>query len=1129
MTAKPIAFRRRAARAGLATLLLMAGAARADLAFDTDFDTDGRAIVDFAGNLDGARAVAAQADGRIVLTGIARQPAVTDGPVYSFVGVARLLADGSPDPDFDADGRLTLLPGGTPAEEFAGGDGRAILVQSDQRIVVAGAWSPGGDDPGQLFVVRLEPDGSLDTGFGTDGVVLLALPDLEGPVAEAVAIQSDGSLVIAGSGDAPAGLEAFLLRLTPAGTLDPAFATAGVRRITNPDPNGLDFGLRALEVLPDDSILAAGGGGDVLIARFAADGAPDPAFGTGGFTYLELGPVLGGEGVTLDDSFGFARQSSGRIVVAASRGSTSAGRSEGVLVGVTPAGALDTGFGTGGIVLVPTTRESSGLFDVVALADDSLVTAGFGAPAAQVSPGGTVQFPRGIFASSANNAFIVGIATLPGGRVVLAGQQAGITGPGDSGDFVAIVLAATAISDEADTTPDPFTFVDVAAPVAPDSEQVSAAVTITGINAPAPVSVTGGEYQIRNPDGSSAAFTSAAGVVQAGQSIRVRHVTPLAAGAVTDTVLTVGGVSDTFSSTNRVADVDAFDLGPDETGVPLFTFRQSATITVSGLGVGVTAPIGVTGDATSRYSIGCNGVFRATNSTVTNGQQVCVRHISARTGDADVTTTLFIGGASDSFTSRTLATDATPDAFAFPAQPGVAIEALVTSAAVTITGLGAGVDALVEVANGQFSVGCTGSFQVNLGTVRNGQTICVRHTSAGEPLAEVTTTLSVGDVSATFTSTTGSFDLLPDRFDFVDQTGVELVAPVASAPVTITGLTGPAQVTVTGESGDEVSVGCTGTFTATPGRITSGQTLCVRHTSSGASEGQVTSSVQVGGRIATFASTTRVADLVPDAFAFEPRDAAALDTPVRSAPVTITGIDAPAPISVVSGGYAINCTEPFVTVPGVIRPGETVCVVVFSANADGETETVRLAIGPPGNLVTADFAVTTGDTTPDAFDFVDRANVRQATLVTADPVTITGLTAPALITIDLSGEYSVGCTGTYTQADGLVENGQQVCLRHASGPGLNDTVETTLRVGGSWSCPTGFLALIQGRAVCVNASGAFLSVPTRASPPTVAATFRSTTSGDSFPGSSAIDPWTLVALLPLLGLRRRRAAGTVSR
>jgi serine protease len=104
------------------------------------------------------------------------------------------------------------------------------------------------------------------------------------------------------------------------------------------------------------------------------------------------------------------------------------------------------------------------------------------------------------------------------------------------------------VSPPVDTTPNVFTFVDqINVPVS--IEITSAPVTISGINAAAAVSVTGGTYSI----GCGAIFTSATGTISNNQTVCVRHTSAATASTGTNTTLTVGGVADTFTSTTAAA------------------------------------------------------------------------------------------------------------------------------------------------------------------------------------------------------------------------------------------------------------------------------------------------------------------------------------------------------------------------------------------------------------------------------------------------------------------------------------------------------------------------------------------------------------------------------------------------
>ena len=104
------------------------------------------------------------------------------------------------------------------------------------------------------------------------------------------------------------------------------------------------------------------------------------------------------------------------------------------------------------------------------------------------------------------------------------------------------VYSVTTGAVAADTTPDQFTFTDQEN-VDRDTVITSGPVTIAGINAAAAISVANGEYSI---DGG--AFTSTAGTVTNGQEVAVRHTSSANSGSVVTTTLTVGGVSDAFSS-----------------------------------------------------------------------------------------------------------------------------------------------------------------------------------------------------------------------------------------------------------------------------------------------------------------------------------------------------------------------------------------------------------------------------------------------------------------------------------------------------------------------------------------------------------------------------------------------------
>lgn len=96
--------------------------------------------------------------------------------------------------------------------------------------------------------------------------------------------------------------------------------------------------------------------------------------------------------------------------------------------------------------------------------------------------------------------------------------------------------------------------------------------------------------------------------------------------------------------------------------------------------------------------------------------------------------------------------DFVPDSFSIPPRNDVPLATAVTSEPIVIRGLGH--ETHISVRNGEYSLGCTQRFTRNPGEVSDGQSVCVRHTSAATYNTAVTSTLTVGGVSANFTSTT---------------------------------------------------------------------------------------------------------------------------------------------------------------------------------------------------------------------------------------------------------------------------------------------------------------------------------------------------------------------------------------
>jgi uncharacterized delta-60 repeat protein len=203
-----------------------------DGTLDPTFGSAGKVVTDFGSAEDVARAVAVQPDGRIVAVG------------WSHVdfALARYNTDGTLDPTFGTGGRVL-----TDFHDM-GSDDRAyaMALQPDGKIIAAGSANGGSSGEG-FGLARYNPDGSLDSGFAFEGELIFFFGAIN--VARAVALQPDGKIVAAGGND-----DFLLLRVTPDGRLDTSFGTDGA---VATDFGGQDFAT-AVALQQDGKIVSAG-------------------------------------------------------------------------------------------------------------------------------------------------------------------------------------------------------------------------------------------------------------------------------------------------------------------------------------------------------------------------------------------------------------------------------------------------------------------------------------------------------------------------------------------------------------------------------------------------------------------------------------------------------------------------------------------------------------------------------------------------------------------------------------------------------------------------------------------------------------------------------------------------------
>jgi uncharacterized delta-60 repeat protein len=345
-------------------------------ALDPTFDGDGRvttATAPAAGG-DWGMAAVVQTDGRIVIAGHCQMGGAT-GTDFC---LARYNASGSLDTSFDGDGRVTTAIAPTAGTDLLYG----VALQSDGKIVTAGACDMGGATGRDACLARYNTDGSLDTSFDGDGRVTTATAILNGQdYPDAVAIQADGKIITAGQCDMGAtDYDACLARYNVDGSLDTSFDGDG-RVTTAAAPGDLYDGAYALALQADGRIVTAGeceiGGGtwstDVCLARYNVDGSLDTSFDGNGQVTTAIAPATGD-----DAAFAVAVQPDGKIVTAGYCDMGGATGTDACLARYNPNGTLDTSFDTDGRVTTATAPATGNdfVYAIALQADGKIITAG---------------------------------------------------------------------------------------------------------------------------------------------------------------------------------------------------------------------------------------------------------------------------------------------------------------------------------------------------------------------------------------------------------------------------------------------------------------------------------------------------------------------------------------------------------------------------------------------------------------------------------------------------------------------------------------------------------------------------------------------------------------------------------
>ena len=346
---------------------------------DPTFGSGGSAVIPLGTGPNpsaAARAVAIQPDGKIVFVGYA-----TDNSGSNSLLVGRLDPSGNFDPSFGHGGKIVVqIAAG--AHGFSGG--WSVALQPDGKILVGGdAFSD--TDNGGFVVARLTPEGTFDSSFGEDGRASLKLTSPDLPVAQALALQPDGRIVVAGTAiwtDSGRGFDEVMVgRLNGNGTPDESFGDGGkvlVQLDDHPTSDGVYSEMHSVAIQPDHKIVIAGYEGatsdDVVVGRLSGvDGSFDSTFGSGGTKIYSPFPNVDNSGGLAE---ALALAPDGKILLGGDAYSQGAVGPAFVARLNSGDGSFDTAFGAGGQAFATIGASATAVNDMALTPNGQIVVGG---------------------------------------------------------------------------------------------------------------------------------------------------------------------------------------------------------------------------------------------------------------------------------------------------------------------------------------------------------------------------------------------------------------------------------------------------------------------------------------------------------------------------------------------------------------------------------------------------------------------------------------------------------------------------------------------------------------------------------------------------------------------------------
>lgn len=402
-----------------------------------------------------------------------------------------------------------------------------------------------------------------------------------------------------------------------------------------------------------------------------------------------------------------------------------------------------------------------------------------------------------------------------------------------------------------DVTPDNFSL-GFKKDITPNTLNVeSSSFKVSGINSPTSVSIQNGEYSISLDNGSTwNPWTNSVSNVENGNLVKVRTDAASSFSKTTNTILTIGSVSNTFKVFTLVEDKipDLITFNNLNINVEPSTVIESEIKTLSGFNSVV--PISI-----ENGEISINDGSYLTSGNVNVGDTIKIRHTSSSEYSKEKISKIKIGTQVYEFKSSTKADphandDKIPNVLVFDSLNNQELDSLIESSVQTISGINT--DTTISIsANSEYKIG-SGSWTNQAATISPDDEIQVRHNSSNLYQTKTETVLTIGGVANKFISYTKAKNDLVNKFEFSTKTGVSQNETQESNSITISGINVDVPISI--ENGEYSING--GSFSSSSGIISNGNTLVVKHNSASVGGTDTYTKVKIGNYSTIFKSTT---------------------------------------------------------------------------------------------------------------------------------------------------------------------------------------------------------------------------------------------------------------------------------